>query len=42
MRYSLKAPLPPLSKGGRGDGEGFGVRALPYINENRYIVFTLE
>jgi hypothetical protein len=26
MRYFSKPLSPPLSKGGRGDGEGFGVR----------------
>ncbi len=35
----FKAPLPPLSKGGRGDGEGFGAAiAVPYTDEKRYIV----
>ncbi len=34
----FKAPLPPLSKGGRGDGEGFGVRVVPYTDENRYSI----
>jgi hypothetical protein len=36
MRYFSKPLSPPLSKGGRGDGEGFGVRAVPYKHENRY------
>jgi hypothetical protein len=40
MRYFSKPLSPPLSKGGRGDGEGFGVRAVPYRDEKRYISWT--
>jgi hypothetical protein len=36
MMYFSEPLSPPLSKGGRGDGEGFGVRAVPYGDEKRY------
>ncbi len=41
MRYFSKPLSPPLSKGGRGDGEGFGAAiALPYQYEKGYIRST--